>query len=155
MLNINEKRRWIGTLSVALVMTAIALNALSASQTIPAASNKCVPLPVFTPEPKFHPLKAGTPVGAPALELRVADDGTVGKARLIRTSNGDDMAVFEGARLRLQEDGSCHHYARGLILISPARACAGGQSGWRFAQAQTMTRFKWTGKATHVKLQCT
>jgi hypothetical protein len=71
-------------------MTAIALNALSASQTIPAASNKCVPLPVFTPEPKFHPLKAGTPVGAPALELRVADDGTVGKARLIRTSNVKD-----------------------------------------------------------------
>lgn len=92
MLYKNDKRRWIGTFSVALVVTAIAFNARSASQTTPAASSKCVPLPVFTPEPKFPHLKPGTLVkpGEPDLELRVADDGTVEKARLIHSSHIKD-----------------------------------------------------------------
>jgi TonB family protein len=84
----NDKRRRIETLLLAVVVGAIAFDVRSASQTTPTASSKCVPFPAFTPEPKFPSLKAGEPVklGAPALELQVADDGTVKAARLIRSS---------------------------------------------------------------------
>jgi TonB family protein len=89
MLFANDSKWRLGALAAQVVLLSIGLNAQNDAHVKSAASDRCTPSRVSTPDPEFPPLEGGKPVklDAPTAELLIRENGTVKSARLIRSSN--------------------------------------------------------------------